>query len=131
MTVGDRLRQARKAAKMTGETLGAYISVSKGQISNIEKGSSDLTKGNAIVLSQVLGVSLEWLLNGEGNMFKGETKSEQYPNAEQDVIQVEKITQNRNDCERKLEVALKEIEHLNVRLKDKEQLIALLMKMQG
>jgi transcriptional regulator with XRE-family HTH domain len=124
MTVGQRLKQARKAAKLSGEKLGAYINVSKGQISNIENGTSDLTYGNAVALSQVLGISPEWLLHGQEQ--KG-----QHAQAGRDIgIQAGRdVTQgNGSDCEQKLAAALREIELLRERIKDKEQLIELLMR---
>jgi transcriptional regulator with XRE-family HTH domain len=126
MTVGERLRQARKAAKISGEKLGAYINVSKGQISNIEKGASDLTKSNAIVLSQILGVSLEWLLTG-----KDATPTGQYSYAGRDSIQAGKnITQNGN-CEQQLALAQLRIEGLESEVNTLKKYIALLEKNQA
>jgi transcriptional regulator with XRE-family HTH domain len=125
MTVGQRLKQARKAAKLSGERLGAYINVSKGQISNIENGSSDLTYGNAVVLAQVLGVSPEWLLHGQ------EQRGGQHAHAGRDIgVQAGRdVSQgSASDCEQKLAAALREIELLRERIKDKEQLIELLLK---
>jgi len=66
LTVGERLRIARKDKGLTQEELGEVISVGKSQISNIEKGTSELTRANAIVLSGKLGITLDWLLHGEG-----------------------------------------------------------------
>jgi len=74
MSVGQRLSKARKAMKMSGETAGKLIGVSKGQISNIENDTSQLMKGHARGLADALGINEEWLLTGEGEMKKSEQK---------------------------------------------------------
>lgn len=66
LTVGQRLRIARKAAGLTQDELGESIGVGKSQISNLEKGASVLTRSNAIVLSERIGIPLNWLMTGEG-----------------------------------------------------------------
>lgn len=66
LTVGERLKMARKAKGMLQEEVGKIIKVGKSQISNIEKGYGELSRGNAIVLSENLGIELDWLLTGGG-----------------------------------------------------------------
>lgn len=68
LTTGERLRIARKAAGLTQEELGKTINVGRSQISNIEKGLSELTRWNAATLSGKIGINLNWLLTGEGEM---------------------------------------------------------------
>jgi transcriptional regulator with XRE-family HTH domain len=131
MTVGERLKQARKAAKYSGERLGAVIGVSKGQISNIENGSSDLTRGNAIVIADELGVRAEWLLTGKGDMYQTGSNATQHAQAGRDIgTQAGRDVHhsNNSDCEQKLSAALREIELLKERIKDKEEMIELLRK---
>lgn len=68
MTTGERLKIARKAKGLTGAEIGAIIGVTRAQVSNIEKAVSELTNANAIVLADKLGLRLEWLLTGNGEM---------------------------------------------------------------
>jgi transcriptional regulator with XRE-family HTH domain len=132
MTVGERLKQARKAAKYSGERLGAVIGVSKGQISNIENGTSDLTRGNAIVFADELGVRAEWLLTGKGDMYQTGRQATQHAVAGRDIgVQAGRdVThhQKDNDLANELAACKRENELLKERIKDKEQMIELLLK---
>ena len=66
--LGVRLKLARKAAMVTGEELAELIGVSRTQIANFESEYCGLTKANAIVISDKLGINLNWLLYGEEPM---------------------------------------------------------------
>jgi transcriptional regulator with XRE-family HTH domain len=119
MTIGERVRIARKAAKMSGEKLGATIGVSKAQISNIENGSSDVTRSNAIVLSNVLGVSLDWLLFGV---------QVEEPNQHKVDLEQNKADSITSECEQKLALALVEIVGLKREIELYKKLIEALDK---
>ncbi|MBC5775218.1 helix-turn-helix domain-containing protein [Pontibacter sp. KCTC 32443] len=112
MTIGERIRTARKAAKMSGEQLGAAIGVSKSQISNIEKGTSDVTRANAIVISSILNVSLNWLLFG----LEDETTTQ--------IITINDTSPHKHsECEQRLALALVEIDGLKKEIELYKQLV--------
>ncbi|WP_242927603.1 helix-turn-helix domain-containing protein [Pontibacter vulgaris] len=100
MTIGERIRVARKAAKMSGEQLGSTIGVGKSQISNLEKGVSHVTRANAIVLANALGVSLDWLLFG--------VEDKEIVKLKTDLSASKQMSEHTN-CEQQLALALVEI----------------------
>lgn len=71
-TLGERLNYARKHNGHTQNSLAESIGVSRGVIFNLEKNK---TVPQAIVINaicQTLNVNSDWLLNGVGEMRKGE-----------------------------------------------------------
>jgi transcriptional regulator with XRE-family HTH domain len=62
MGFGDRLRQARNAAKLNGDTLGSRLGVSKQTISHWENGRYEPSLEQLLGLCAELGVSADWLL---------------------------------------------------------------------
>ena len=79
LTAGERLKKLRKASGLTQEELGKMLNVGRTQVSNIEKGISELANWQAAQLSSHIGVSVAWLLTGEGKMqFVEKDKQEEY-----------------------------------------------------
>lgn len=69
MSIGERLKKARKERHMSQEALAEQIGVSRGMITNIEFNRVDspqLMIVNAIC--NILDINKEWLLNGIGSM---------------------------------------------------------------
>ncbi|MDA5547389.1 helix-turn-helix transcriptional regulator [Yersinia massiliensis] len=60
----ERIRQARKQLKLTQESLGKKIGVSKATLSQWESGTTEPNGKNLVNLAKELGVSVEWLLDG-------------------------------------------------------------------
>ncbi|PAV08855.1 XRE family transcriptional regulator [Arsenophonus sp. ENCA] len=60
----ERIRQARNNNKMTQESLGKRIGVSKATISQWESGTTEPNGKNLVSLAKALGVTIEWLLDG-------------------------------------------------------------------
>ncbi|MCX2780401.1 LexA family protein [Microbulbifer thermotolerans] len=68
-TVGDRLRYARKAAKMTQQQLADRIGITKSAVSQVELGmSKGLSHTSLVRACRVLNLSPEWLSEGIGEM---------------------------------------------------------------
>lgn len=67
MKLGERLRLARKYAKLTQEELGDKAGCGQGVVSKIERGDQDNT-AYVVKLAQACGVSITWLDSGEGEM---------------------------------------------------------------
>lgn len=61
----ERIRQARNYNKMTQESLGKRIGVSKATISQWESGTTEPNGKNLVSLAKALGVTIEWLLDGD------------------------------------------------------------------
>lgn len=60
--IGERIREARIAAKMTQNMLAEKLGISPYYISRIELGKNNFTVDKLIKLTEVLGVSADWLL---------------------------------------------------------------------
>lgn len=68
-TVGDRLRQLRKASQMTQEDLALKLGVSRVQVNQWECGAREISAERIAVLSEVFQVSCDYLLKGEDHKF--------------------------------------------------------------
>jgi transcriptional regulator with XRE-family HTH domain len=78
-------------------------------------------------------VNTDWLLSGEGSMLGGKSNATQYAQAGRDIgtqagRDVHHSNNKESDCEQRLAAALRENELLKERIKDKEQMIELLMR---
>lgn len=65
----DRLKIARKNAKMTQVELAKAVKTSQGSISDLESGRNK-TSTNIVEIAKVLKVSPNWLATGQGEMAK-------------------------------------------------------------
>lgn len=65
--IGERLKKARKHAKMTQAQLAKAINTSQGAISDLENGRNS-TSTYIIQMSSAMGVNAEWLATGKGEM---------------------------------------------------------------
>lgn len=63
----DRLKQARKSAKLTQLQLATAVNTTQGSISDLESGRNKSTT-NLIEMAQVLNVNPTWLATGKGEM---------------------------------------------------------------
>ena len=63
-TIGETIRQARKAKKMTQDDLGALMGVKKGTISSWEVGRSTPDSDDLAALSRVLEVPVDEFYTG-------------------------------------------------------------------
>lgn len=66
-TFGDRLTAAREQAKMTQADLARKLGVKKVTLANWEEDLNEPRANRLQMLSGLLGVSLKWLLTGEGD----------------------------------------------------------------
>jgi transcriptional regulator with XRE-family HTH domain len=73
--VGDRLRTAMKAAKVTGEMLSEQIDLSLSGIRKWTSGQTDPGFSHMARAAEVLDLSLDWLATGEGPMWRRERQA--------------------------------------------------------
>ncbi|MFV0675542.1 helix-turn-helix domain-containing protein [Variovorax sp. tm] len=72
LTYSDRLRLALSERKMSPSALAAALGISAAAVSKVMLGSSKtLSVENHIRASRVLGISPEWLVEGDGEMEPG------------------------------------------------------------
>lgn len=67
--MNTRVKELRKNLKLTQESFGRSIKLSKFTISNIENGSINITDRNIKEICETYNVNESWLRTGEGEMF--------------------------------------------------------------
>ena len=65
MTTGRRIRETRRSRGYTQEYLAELLGVSRQAVSKWEKGQTCPDMQNMVALSEVLGVSLDYLISGK------------------------------------------------------------------
>ena len=66
-SIGERIRQLRKQNGMTQEQLAELLDVSIQMVSNLERGNKAIRISNLVRLSEILGVSTDFILTGRMN----------------------------------------------------------------
>jgi len=72
--MGSRIRARREAIGMSREDLAKRLSVTGKTIANIEYGEKGVTLKNLYKLKQVLGVSIDYLMEGDSRFMDSEDK---------------------------------------------------------
>lgn len=67
-TIGERLRWAREQAELSSRELARLACLSAAHVSLIETTDRGVNVRTLIPLARVLGVSLDWLATGEGDV---------------------------------------------------------------
>lgn len=68
MITGERIKWARKRAKLTQDQLAAKVGITKSSISGLELGTSKKPSSeNLLPLADALGVDPNWLITGKGD----------------------------------------------------------------
>lgn len=68
-TVGERVRCVRKREGLTMVEFGARIGISNPSVSTIESGKSNPSNQTIVSICREFGVSKQWLVEGEGEMY--------------------------------------------------------------
>lgn len=68
--LGERLRTVRKSIGLTQEILAEALGITKGSLSQFELGISGMNIERLYNISNLYHVNIDWLLTGEGSMFK-------------------------------------------------------------
>lgn len=76
-SVGGRLQLIQKKYNLSSRKMALAIGVDPSQFLKIEKGKLGLTADQAKEISSTWNISIDWLYNGEGEMFKEEPKTQE------------------------------------------------------
>lgn len=66
--LADRIRSARRHARLNQLTLAAKIGIDRSAVSHWECGHDFPSSANLLALADILGVRIEWLAHGLGEM---------------------------------------------------------------
>lgn len=73
MSINERIKILRAKLKINQTEFASKIGVTQPSLSDIEKGKTqNISNRNIKLICSVFGVREEWLLNGEGDMFRNE-----------------------------------------------------------
>ena len=73
MDIHERLKHLRKHLNMTTRAFGAAINMSGGAITNMEKGTRNITERTIRDICREYNVNSDWLINGTEPMFEDVT----------------------------------------------------------
>ena len=71
--MNERIKQLRKELELNQTEFGAKIGLSQTAIHLIEKGTTQLTSKQIKPICSIFGVNEDWILTGEGEMFRDNT----------------------------------------------------------
>lgn len=74
-TVGTRIRKARKLLGLSGEAFGSRIGLSKGALSNIERGTNGASERTLKLICSTYSIDYFWLTEGKGEMLVDNTEA--------------------------------------------------------
>lgn len=113
----ERLRQVQYHFKLTNEALGEIVGVSGSAIGDIINGKTANPRINVVtILHTRLGIDLNWLLTGQGDMIKQTLVIKANPEMQQELEKCRMELQNRE----------KLLEEKEQRLQEKERTISVL-----
>ena len=78
-TLGERIKYARKIKGITQTKIKELCGISSGNLSEIENDKVSPTSNALLSLKRILGVSVDWLLTGEGEMFPSNVGTQPKP----------------------------------------------------
>lgn len=70
MTIGERIKQLRKALKLTQQKFADRLNVGQSTIGAYESGQNTPSSPTLTLICREFGASKDWLLTGEGPMFR-------------------------------------------------------------
>ena len=73
----NRVKDVRKALKLTQQEFGQKIGITNAAVSRIESGENGITEANILAIVRVFNVSETWLRTGEGEMFRTRSRDEE------------------------------------------------------
>ncbi len=99
MNIHERLKQLREALNLTTRAFGAAINMSGGAITNMEKGTRNITERTIRDVCREYNVNFDWLVHGAEPMFEDVTSD---LNIDDEVKQLAQQYSLLNDSDREL-----------------------------
>lgn len=91
MTLSDRLKAARKHAKLSQKQAADVAAVDQATISNLERGKHQGSK-RLLKIADALGVSHRWLIEGEGEMLDDDAERGPRPPSSEDYALIPQLS---------------------------------------
>lgn len=74
--MNSRIKELRKALKLSQEEFGSRLGVGKSAISYLESGRSNVTEQMILLICKEFSANEDWLRSGEGEMFEQLTEQQ-------------------------------------------------------
>ena len=87
MSIGKRIKEVRKALKLTQPELAAKLGLTQSAISGYEAELKNVSEPSIISICRAYNVNEQWLRTGEGDMFTPLTKNQEIANFLNDVME--------------------------------------------
>lgn len=123
--MNERLKEIRKALGLTLDKFGEKVGLRKSSLSQIERGTNNVTNQLVVSVCREFNVNEQWLRTGEGDMFVHHTREEELAIKLGHILRNEKeslrtavfaaiINMDENGC-KAMEDFLKDVlEHVNI-----------------
>lgn len=72
--IGERIKKVRASKNLTQQAFAESLDITQGFLSKIEKGGFPPAKVLLLAISYSYGININWLLTGEGSMYREEKK---------------------------------------------------------
>jgi transcriptional regulator with XRE-family HTH domain len=106
MPKNDRLRQAREAMGITQREMAARLSISPPSYNHIEKSETAAFSDSLMSLITELGISLDWIITGRGEMLLPQTPTPTTP----DEPEPEALMEEMEERVRRIKIDVSDIE---------------------
>lgn len=87
MTIGERIKQIRKDAKLTQKEFGAAIDVQRLVVASWEQGQKQPGRARLYVIAERFKVNPQWLIDGTGDIYRADALND----ATQDQLEIDVI----------------------------------------
>ena len=84
--MNERIKQLRLSLKMSQQTFGARLGVTRGAISRLENGTNNITPAMILSICREFSVNENWLRTGIGNMHEIDSDVDTIKKAVMNVI---------------------------------------------
>ncbi len=74
--INKRLKAFRKKIKITQSELAELLECNQATVAYYEKGKIEPSIEKLLIMSQTYNIDLNWLLTGQGSMFRGQAETE-------------------------------------------------------
>lgn len=131
MSISIRIKELREKKKLSKKDFSSKIGVDNSQYGKFESGKLTPTIQQLMVISSNFGVSIDWLLMGEGNMLRGAEPVAQQSASEEVASLIDRIERQseqigelraenkyQNEQIKKISSAYERLKNENVKLRD-------------
>ena len=116
MTINERVKELRKALKLTQDQFAEALNITRSSLSVIEIGKTVVTERNNKVICNKFNVNPDWLRYGDGEVFKEMSYEEEIAEYLGNILSSSNIS---NDFQKRLIYALSKLDDTDWKVLEK------------